>query len=105
VVARRPQGVCATTTGLGQSKGSASDLLPKACGTFFVGQSRAFGLAQIRVFSFVGKRTRSIRNPQRCSCSSPLAPAYSMALDHCHSSALFTKPRRTGFQWMYSTVS
>ena len=39
------------------------------------------------------------------SCSPLLTPAYSLALDHLHASGRLTYPRRTGFPWMYSTVS
>ena len=74
----------------------------RASNTDLLFRSAAF---QIRAFSSAGRRTRLIRSPQRRSCSSALIPPYSCTLDHFQSCALFTRPRRTGFRWMYSTVS
>ena len=53
---------------------------------------------QILVFPSVGSRARSVARPHRLSCSTPSTTAYSMALDHLHSSALFAKPRRARFR-------
>ena len=74
----------------------SADLLSKVCGS---------PALQILMFSSAWKFTRSIPRPQRRCCSSPLTPEYSCTLDHFQSAALRTKPRRTGFKWMYSTVS
>jgi hypothetical protein len=44
-------------------------------------------------------------SPQRPLCSSGETPEYSAALDQVQFSGFTTNPRRTGFTWMYSTVS
>ena len=59
----------------------------------------------MRAFPSVGNRTRSITRAQRRLCSCGETPEYSAALDQIQFSGFATHPRRTGFRWMYSTVS
>jgi len=80
---------------------SSADLLSKVSGTFFTSPLTS-APAQILAFSSAGNRTRSIRNPHRRSCSSPVIPPYSGPLDHFHPSGLFTRPPRTRLKWMVS---
>ena len=37
---------------------------------------------QIGIFPSAGRRTRSMRSPQRCDCASALTPACPAMLDH-----------------------